>query len=447
MKFNFSFFLSLFTIGVVLLGLFLVNDPAESALMICLLLALLIIALAWTRGIWFGGVSGLISGMLVIPSFHLVNLPGETIWPYLSICYLAVGILVGQQSSIYRKMEVANEQLSLLNLMGTTINRLLSVNQLHSTALAQISNLLRPDIIQLFELDADKGVFVLKAARPPLPEQSARIPVTAAADEGIFGMVMRSQRVEMLGEPFDNLHLRPSSVPAEIASLIAVPLKAEDRVGTVLLMGRRGVKGFSAKDQQLVESIGQALTVALENALLFQHVRDQSFSDELTKLGNRRMFNLRLEMELDQAHMTRAPLCLAALDLDHFKIVNDTYGHPAGDAVLIQFASRAREQIRATDLLCRTGGEEFSLLTPNTPLPFALIIANRILQAIAVKPFLLDDGTAIPVTASIGVAAMTPPLLDGKSLLAAADDALYAAKANGRNRVEQHQATQEAVPS
>jgi two-component system, cell cycle response regulator len=138
---------------------------------------------------------------------------------------------------------------------------------------------------------------------------------------------------------------------------------------------------------------------------------------------------------IENARMRRAPLTLMILDIDHFKRVNDTYGHDCGDEVLKGFADRLRGIIRSGDLLCRLGGEEFVIVMPNVNAPSAARIAERARAAIQQEPFVMPTtGQSIPVTASIGLAERREDT-NPHELYRRADQALYRSKSEGRNRV------------
>jgi len=157
--------------------------------------------------------------------------------------------------------------------------------------------------------------------------------------------------------------------------------------------------------------------------------------DPLTGLNNRRFMENHLATMLDNARVRRAPLTLMILDIDHFKQVNDTYGHDCGDEVLKGFADRLRGIIRGGDLLCRLGGEEFVIVMPGVNVLAATRIAERARLAIQEERFVIDaTGRSIPVTVSIGLAERGAEG-DASALYRRADQALYRAKAEGRNRV------------
>ena len=157
--------------------------------------------------------------------------------------------------------------------------------------------------------------------------------------------------------------------------------------------------------------------------------------DSLTGALNRPAFHQQADKEYSRSKRYSRPLSVIMLDIDHFKQVNDRYGHPAGDQVLQIFAEACQEVIRSTDLMGRVGGEEFALLLPDTPSKSALYLAERLRLRINKYPYLAGD-MLIEVTASLGVAELQSSDADFKALLQRADEALYAAKHGGRNRVK-----------
>ena len=162
-------------------------------------------------------------------------------------------------------------------------------------------------------------------------------------------------------------------------------------------------------------------------------LRAQATHDPLTGVVNRRYLEELARKEVDRAQRHHRPLAVAMLDADHFKRINDSYGHHAGDEVLRAIADRCRRTLRTNDVLGRYGGEEFVVLFPETNLAEAGIVAERLRAAIADEPVIVGEST-LPVTVSLGVAALTPEM-DLQRLLQTADGAMYAAKQAGRNLV------------
>jgi len=163
---------------------------------------------------------------------------------------------------------------------------------------------------------------------------------------------------------------------------------------------------------------------------------DLSLQDGLTGLANARHFRLTLEREVERAARTGEPCALLMLDLDDFKKINDTYGHPAGDQVLQRVARVLAENLRPMDTVARYGGEEFAVIQPNSVAAYAMQAAERLRVKVSDAAIPLTDETTVQVTISIGVACSLPwAPLSAAEFLAAADRYLYQAKAQGRNRV------------
>jgi two-component system, cell cycle response regulator len=163
---------------------------------------------------------------------------------------------------------------------------------------------------------------------------------------------------------------------------------------------------------------------------------EMAITDGLTGLFNRRYMENHLATLIEQAGARGKPLSLLALDIDYFKSINDTYGHDAGDDVLRDFALRIKRSIRGIDLACRSGGEEFVIVMPETDMAVAATVAERLRRRIAGEPFTINQATrSIPVTLSIGIATVRGRDDNAASLLKRADQALYRAKRDGRNRV------------
>jgi two-component system, cell cycle response regulator len=161
----------------------------------------------------------------------------------------------------------------------------------------------------------------------------------------------------------------------------------------------------------------------------------QAVTDDLTGLYNRRYFDRHLNVLLGKAHEQDRNLAVMILDIDHFKSVNDTYGHDVGDVVLKEFSARVKRNIRGVDLACRFGGEEFVVLMPDTGVNDAELVAERVRQAVGEKPFEINGSRPLTVTVSVGVSFNENGADTAESLIKRADLALYRAKREGRNRV------------
>jgi len=178
--------------------------------------------------------------------------------------------------------------------------------------------------------------------------------------------------------------------------------------------------------------------LSLQTTVDLKRVLRENDIDPLTQIYNRRFLDQRLAEELYRAERYELPLSLLMLDIDHFKSINDSYGHQAGDQVLIEFGKLVQNVIRGTDVVARYGGEEFLVLAPGTNAEAALKLAERIREKTAARKFILDGETEaqdIAVTVSAGVSEFSGAVDDEEKLMKVADQALYKAKGEGRNRV------------
>jgi diguanylate cyclase (GGDEF)-like protein len=184
----------------------------------------------------------------------------------------------------------------------------------------------------------------------------------------------------------------------------------------------------------LIEAAASLLAVSVKNAQLFREVRDNSVKDPLTGCFTRTHTLDMIDAELRRARRSQTPVSMIMFDLDHFKDVNDRYGHLCGDAVLSAVGRRMKEVLRGSDLKCRYGGEEFLVLLPETPLHGARRVAETLRREIAERP-VPWAGEGLTVTASFGIAQTVPGEVNVQAVIARADQALYRAKDDGRNCV------------
>jgi diguanylate cyclase (GGDEF)-like protein len=229
-------------------------------------------------------------------------------------------------------------------------------------------------------------------------------------------------------------HPFASLLPVDTRSFLAVPLLMSHRFVGCLVLESYKLGRYGSAEQLLVEAFASQASISIQNAYLFQKVREQATTDPLTGVYNRRYFIEVVNHEIGLARQQERKLSMVLIDLDHFKLVNDTYGHVAGDQVLVRVAQTAKGQIRTSDVCCRYGGEEFAILLPDTDLNAAVQVASRLREEINLARVQTRKGE-VCVTASIGVAALDSRTATVEDLLHQADLALYAAKEGGRNCV------------
>lgn len=227
-----------------------------------------------------------------------------------------------------------------------------------------------------------------------------------------------------------------------LGSLAILPLHRQDQLLGSLNLGSSDDRRFTRHHAtDFLDHLANVTSVCLENAINRARLVRSGITDVLTGWNNRRYLQSRLLEELARARRNDATLACLLIDVDHFKAVNDTHGHLAGDMVLREIADRVEGEIRASDVAARYGGEEFALLLPDTRAADATVLAERIRRVVAGKPIVLETGEPLPVAVSIGIASVQPARTAadlkslGEKLIAEADVQLYRAKTDGRNAV------------
>ena len=238
-------------------------------------------------------------------------------------------------------------------------------------------------------------------------------------------------REEIAARTLDDV--RSAADPVAMEGHFCIPMTAGGHAVGVL--GVPEASGpFTEGRWRVLAATAALLGIALRNAQLFQELREHSLRDGLTGCFNRTHALEVLDVELRRARRSQLPLSLIMFDLDHFKDVNDRYGHLCGDAVLAAVGVRMRDVLRGSDLKCRYGGEEFLVLLPETPIEGAKRVADTLRRELADLPIHWKDET-LSVTASFGVTVALPSEIDSEAIIGRADTALYRAKEQGRNCV------------
>jgi diguanylate cyclase (GGDEF)-like protein len=224
----------------------------------------------------------------------------------------------------------------------------------------------------------------------------------------------------------------------DIRSLFAFPLLYKSRLTGLIVVHRcNSPMQWSEQARTIFSSVAGHLAVAIHNAELFSAVQTSAITDQLTGVYNRRFFEERMSAELSNAQQQKYPLCLALLDIDHFKGINDTYGHAVGDMVLHKLGFLLKTHFRKGTVVARFGGEEFAVILPNTVLHTAHLTMDNMRKLIE-SHIATDDGK--PITISVGLCEVNLSDPGGVNwsqelLIQRADENLYRAKRSGRNRV------------
>ncbi|MEP7357775.1 MAG: diguanylate cyclase [Anaerolineales bacterium] len=340
---------------------------------------------------------------------------------------LNIELLRRERAEAMSALEVRVRQLEVLQRNGRDLTASLDLSAILTKLLQAALTLTGADSGSMFLLDEPGGSLRRRAARDPA-DAAVRAVLEPAQDQ-LAAYVVRTGKPIIYGPPPTGTLKGAPANP-----VLYLPLRQRDHTLGVLAVERRLHNWpFNEADVGPLTILADYGAVAIANARLFAEVQLASITDGLTGLYNRRQLMMLAEREFQRTRRFQRPLSAIMLDIDHFKQVNDSYGHAAGDQVIAEVARRIAANVRTVDLPGRYGGEEFVLLLPETALPGAGLLAERLRQAIGSSAIPTVAGP-LPVTASLGVATDAADVTNAASLISRADAALYAAKEGGRNR-------------
>lgn len=345
--------------------------------------------------------------------------------------------LIEEREEAVRALEQRNKNLKMLNMVGQALTEILDLPQVIEKLLETAKNIIETEDGSVWLWDSEEEGALICEAVSQHSEYRSIVNARLRPGEGIAGWVAQQEESAIVNEVQNDERFATHVDElggGQTRTLIAVPLRARDQVIGVLEVVNKVNGKFEINDLTLLETLAASAAIAINNAQLFAKVQRMATTDELTSLRNRRSFFAMAEHEFERAERYDHPISAIMLDIDHFKKVNDTYGHAVGDDVLRVVAQRTQQQVREFDIAGRYGGEEFAIILPQTELCAATQVAKRLRQSVAEHPIKIKDGY-VKVTVSLGVAQSsgTKPTL--ASLLDQADQALFRAKEAGRNRV------------
>ncbi len=321
---------------------------------------------------------------------------------------------------------------SVLFQLTKVVNSGAALPELLKAVATSATDLVAADTCSIMLLDEGRAELLSKASCGLTPAEEAGIRFRMG--EGIAGWVAEHTAPALVTDVSTDPRFKAvDGQQTDIRAMLVVPLATREGTIGVICTTSRQAGAFGKDHEDLLSYLGNSIVKDIENARLYR----LSITDTLTKAYNRQYLYQRLPDELERSRRYGDPLCVALFDVDFFKKLNDTHGHPAGDFVLKEITRIAQEQIREVDALVRYGGEEFLILLPKTGLQGARSIAERFRKSVEDAVFPWSD-RQLSVTVSVGLASLSAEVNSDEVLLKRADDALYRAKSTGRNRVEVH---------
>ncbi|EGL81585.1 diguanylate cyclase with GAF sensor [Caldalkalibacillus thermarum TA2.A1] len=368
------------------------------------------------------------------------------VWVFLYVVFPLVSFSVILR--LYHRLNIVNEKFRIIHDLGNDMTSELQFDHVVDRLVQAVSKLVPYQYCYLFRVDHEQGLlkpvrFLEQGIPPDEYEDFMRVQVEIG--DGLSGQVASLGQTKMIGREEEGFHFRyePCCLHQQ-QSILSVPLKYDQKVYGVLTVCHNEPNRYTKEDVTLMEILASQAAIAFKNAYDYQQTKQLSERDELTGLYNYRYFSSYLSAQLEQAGKER-PLALILLDIDHFKQVNDQYGHLAGNEILRRVAALIQEAVGEKGIVARYGGEEFTILIENITegeaYRWAEQLRARIEQtAVEVVPHLNEENQTEPVllnvTVSIGLALYPQHADDPFSLMRRADRAMYlGAKRKGRNKV------------
>ncbi len=328
------------------------------------------------------------------------------------------------------KLKKSVSELYTIQQVSRVISSMMNIKDLLDHVNNIILDVIGADYSSIMFYDEKKDAFRVRTTN--ISEAKDKLVLKKNAGNALLFEVISENRLMLEMDIGSEAYAFTSS--KEIRSFICVPISTKSRkYGLILAEGKTGDQ-FDNESLNILNAISQQLSIALENAELYRAMHKLAIKDSLTGLNNRLFFEEELKNEYQRALEENYPISLVIFDIDFFKLTNDTYGHLFGDTVLRQMANIAANSVRRSDTVARYGGEEFVILLPHTSLGDAIVKAEKLRLRIAEK-CITEDSFTVSITASFGVSCFPDCAKSVKQLLLTADNALYEAKAIGRNRV------------
>ena len=308
---------------------------------------------------------------------------------------------------------------------------LLSLEGISAVLVDRLSSVFSIDYFTLFLYDQDKRKLNLMCHNHPEIESSFSIPLSSSPI--MEAAVLRGQYIREQDFSTSSYYRGADNPLFKKGYFVSIPLMIEQEIVGVLNINDVGQDSFDVGDLDFILKLSEFIAMSISNAVLYEQTNKLAVTDGLTGISNRPSVEKSLRIEFERSKRYNSPLSLILLDVDHFKDVNDTYGHQKGDEILIAFASLLKKACRANDIAARYGGEEFVMVLPQSNAQGAFKIAERVREEMMKISFTGNESN-FAVTVSCGVAEFNKDYESINMLIAAVDQALYEAKNGGRNR-------------
>jgi diguanylate cyclase (GGDEF)-like protein len=343
-------------------------------------------------------------------------------------------VRVVQSERVFQAVERSKHEHERFYRASAELNRALTLDEVYDAAITGARGVCEFDFAAIATYDARRGSHTIRRV---VGEWAEKLLGTTHKDpSSIASMVAKNKLALPAGGDWRERDVPVFSHPMRIKdyeSLLVLPLLVKDQVTGTFTVAAQRAGAFPSDRREMLGVIANQVAISMQNGRMYEVLEEQATTDGLTGLVNHRTFQERFSTMLGRAERHEFPVSLLLTDIDHFKKINDTYGHPTGDEVLRRVAAILKASARKIDIGARYGGEEFAIVLESTDREGARQLAERIRQEIEQQTFPSAKGN-FKATLSIGVASYPDDAREKADIIARADQALYAAKHGGRNR-------------
>ncbi|MGC2064011.1 MAG: sensor domain-containing diguanylate cyclase [Thermodesulfovibrionales bacterium] len=347
--------------------------------------------------------------------------------------------LVDENLLLQKQLDSVRKELHFFDALNKTMISSLDLDNMISEIMKKAKRLIKADSWSVFLIDEATGDLVLEKTSLKKDKAGRRKKIRLKSGEGIAGWVAHEGIPIVLPDVSqDDRFFRriDSSSRHEAKSLMCVPIRSKGNIlGVFEIINNTSSGSFTRDDLTLFLRLVDHAAIAIEMTTIYQKMAEISVTDDLTKLFNTRYLNRTLEIEITRSNRHKTSLSLIFMDIDHFKVINDNYGHLVGSKLLVEVGQILIRSLRTIDIVARYGGDEFVMVLPQTAPGAALSIAERIRKAVEQYVFLKKEGYSLRMTASFGVASYPESAKSKEDLLRLADEAMYRVKNQTRNGV------------
>ena len=343
-----------------------------------------------------------------------------------------VEAVVVKTEQVRKEIEKKNRELEILLETGEDLGTSLELDKIFEIIKEKIQKIISCQTCIIFLVEEVEGEvqLVAKTVAGPYTEYVLTVKnFPISPNETIVGWVASERKYSFIADT--EAQSTPPPMIRYERSEMAVPLVSKEECVGVIYVGQQKANSFTQDDLNLLITLANQAAFSITNAQLYQKTHNMAITDGLTGLFTHRIFQEKLQEEVQKAQRYKTCMSMIMVDTDHFKAYNDTYGHPDGDVLLKEICKLLKSYVRGTDIVCRYGGDEFTLILVEADKKTAINTAERIRQAIQLRL----NQREVKITASIGVASYPEDATNKEELMGKADEALYKAKRGGRNRV------------